>query len=54
MTFGDRAMRRDRLIDAYIRGATSREVASKFGMSDGYVREIMRDAGVARSPGRPS
>lgn len=56
MTREDRALRRERIIAAYIavkRGG-SRAVAERFGLSDCYVRQIVRDAGVARRPGAPS
>jgi transposase len=53
LTFGDRAYRRERMIAAYRRGMSSRAVANAFSMSDSYVRAVMRDAGVARRPGRP-
>lgn len=54
MTRGDREYRRERMIAAYQRGASSRAVACQFGMSCGYVREIMRNGGVARRPGAPT
>lgn len=53
LTFGDRAYRREKMIAAYRRGYSSRAVAEQFGMTDSYVRQVMRDAGVVRRPGRP-
>lgn len=37
----------------YEQGFSSRETARIAGLSDSYVRSLMRDAGVARAPGRP-
>lgn len=56
LTREDRAQRRERIIAAYIamkRGG-SRAVAEAFGVNDRYVRQIVKDAGVARRPGQPS
>ena len=54
MTRGDRAYRRERMIAAYLAGkGSSRTLAALFGMSDGRVRQVLREAGVARKPGRP-
>lgn len=51
MTFGDRAYRREKMVAAYREGHSSRHVAHLFGVSDSYVRSIMRDEGIARRPG---
>lgn len=40
-------------IDLYEQGHSSRAVAKIVGLSSTYVRELMRDAGIARPPGRP-
>lgn len=40
-------------IDFYEQGLSSRAVAKIVGLSDTYVRSLMRDAGIARAPGRP-
>lgn len=53
LTRGDRAYRREKIIAAYLRGGCSRKIAEMFSMSDGRVREIVREAGVARPVGRP-
>lgn len=53
LTRGDRKYRREKIVAAYLRGGCSRTVASLFGLSDGHVRWILREAGVARRPGRP-
>lgn len=53
LTRGDRAYRREKIIRAYVRGQSSREVAERFDMSGGYIRHIVREAGVARKAGRP-
>ena len=55
LTRNDRAARRERVIAAYIatRHGGSRRVATMFGLSSRYVRQIVKDAGVARRPGRP-
>lgn len=52
LTFNDRRARHDRLVAAYLTGLSSRAVAERFGLSDGWVRSVLRDAGVARRPGR--
>lgn len=52
-TFGDRQYRREKMAKAYLAGATSRQVADAFGLSDSYVREVMRASGIARPVGRP-
>lgn len=54
MTFGDRRRRMLEMRRDYKRGLSSRAVAEKYGMSDSYVREIMRANGISRAPGRPS
>lgn len=41
-------------IDFYEQGYSSREVAKIVGLSDTYVRDLMRDAGIARPVGRPA
>lgn len=53
LTFGDRALRQDRMIEAYRDGLSSRQVAKRFGMSDSYVRDLARQAGIARPVGAP-
>lgn len=53
LTRGDRAYRHEKIVAAYLRGQCSRTVAALFGMSDGHVRAILREAGVARRPGNP-
>ena len=35
------------------RGFGSRPVAQMYGVTDSYVRAVLREAGVARKPGRP-
>lgn len=52
LTRSDRAYRRERIVRAYSAGASSRAVARQFDMSDGHVRAIVREAGVARRCGR--
>ncbi len=54
LTRTDRAYRREKIIAAYKRGGCSRTIAALFGMSDGRVREIVRNAGFARKVGRPA
>lgn len=53
LTFGDRALRQERMIEAYRDGLSSRQVARMFGMSDSYVRDLARQAGIARPVGAP-
>lgn len=54
LTRGDRAHRREKIIAAYLRGECSRKIAEMFSMSDGRIREIVREAGVARRRGNPN
>lgn len=56
LTRADRAYRREKVIRAYLRReGCSRTLAERFGFkSDGYVRAILRAAGVARRPGNLS
>jgi hypothetical protein len=52
----DRAARRERIIAAYVamkRGG-SRAVAEAVGVSDCYVRQLVKEAGVSRRPGAPT
>jgi DNA-binding CsgD family transcriptional regulator len=37
----------------YEQGFSSRETARLAGLSSSYVRSLVRDAGIARAPGRP-
>lgn len=53
LTHNDRRYRREKIVAAYLRGGCSRSVAAMFRLSDGHVRWILREAGVARRPGRP-
>lgn len=54
LTRNDRAYRRERIVAFYQREPVgSRAVADHFGLSDGYVRAVVREAGVARKRGRP-
>lgn len=54
LTWGDRRYRAEKIVAAYKTGLSSRRLAEHFGISDGRVREIVRDAGVSRRAGRPS
>lgn len=54
LTHNDRRYRSEKIVDAYLAGGSSRQLAERFNLSDGRVREIVRHAGVARSVGRPS
>lgn len=51
LTRCDREMRRERVLRAYREGASSRVVARRFGLSSGYVRAVVREAGIARRVG---
>jgi len=53
LTRGDRAYRREKIVAAYQRGQCSRSLAAIFGITDSHVRSVVREAGVARRPGRP-
>lgn len=52
LTHYDRACRHKRIVAAYLRPASSRAVASEFGISDSHVRWIARLYGVARPAGK--
>lgn len=54
MTRADRASRAWQIEREYERGASSRKLAKMFGMSDGRVRQIIKQAGIARPVGRPA
>lgn len=54
LTRGDRAYRREKIVAAYRRGDCSRTVAALFGVTDGFVRQCAREAGVSRRAGRPA
>jgi Mor family transcriptional regulator len=48
LTHNDRAYRRQKVVDAYNRGAPVRDLAERYGLSRWYVREVLRNAGVSR------
>ena len=52
LTRVDRAARHERIVAAYLKGATSRAVAASFGLTDSHVRAIVRLYGVARPRGK--
>lgn len=54
LTYTDRAYRAEKVVRLYRAGLSSRAVAAEIGLSGGYVRQVVRAAGVARRPGRPA
>ena len=54
LTWSDRRYRHEKVVNAYRGGLSSRAVAEMFGMNDSWVRNIIRQAGAARRPGRPT
>lgn len=52
LTHGDRAYRREKIVSAFQRGLPPVVLAKRFSLTEGHVRRVLREAGVA-SPGRP-
>ena len=53
LTHVDRAERHRRLVREYVAGASSYDLADRFGMNRSHICAVMRLYGVARRPGRP-
>ena len=53
LTRADRAHRREKVMRDWIANVPIAEIARRHGLSEVYVREVGRQSGVARSPGRP-
>jgi hypothetical protein len=53
LTHGDRAYRREKIVSAYLqRGLPPATLAKRFSLTEGHVRRVLREAGVAEQ-GRP-
>lgn len=53
MTRGDRAQRRQAIIDGIHAGDAVCAIAVRHGLTVRYVRQVAKDHGIARKPGRP-
>lgn len=53
LTRVDRAERHRRMVAAYVAGASTYDLADRFGMNRSHVSAVMRLYGVVRRPGRP-
>lgn len=52
LTHCDRAYRREKIVAAYQRGLLPHTLAERFAVTEGHVRRVLRETGVA-APGRP-
>lgn len=53
LTRADRAERHRRLVSDYVAGASTYDLAERYGLNRSHISAVMRLYGVVRRPGRP-